>query len=362
MASNVSFDSLIPPPDEIIDTHKEYKIAIVCIFLGVLASLCVASRLTARFLSRSWGYDDWAVIPATAFYIGWTALAAYINLHAGVGKPLEEITVGEFSLWYKGVVVTTWLYPIMSATIRISILLFYRRIFAIANGAFMNYAIWILLGLQVAYIITFCVLPAFMCQQLHYAWDVYEHPLHCNDWYYFWSQIALYSASMAFDTILLFFPIIPVVRLHLPTIKRVGVLVIFMLGAGASIASAYKLAVFDIEMKRYEPTNPLWLTYRMSRYIPAQFDRYGYTFWIPSQVEPTVALIGTSLPALRPFLASASERVSQYFQTHITSRSTKSTWQTITPAHASGFVATNSSETELWDVSRSKSPRTTISA
>lgn len=28
-------------------------------------------------------------------------MAAYVNLHAGVGKPLWEITVAEFSIWYK---------------------------------------------------------------------------------------------------------------------------------------------------------------------------------------------------------------------------------------------------------------------
>ena len=28
-------------------------------------------------------------------------MAAYVNLHAGVGKPLWEITVGEFSIWFK---------------------------------------------------------------------------------------------------------------------------------------------------------------------------------------------------------------------------------------------------------------------
>ena len=45
----------------------------------------------------------------------------------------------------------------------------------------------------------------------------------------------------------------------------------------------------------------LWigLRYEMSSLIPPQFDHYGTTFWIPPQVEPTVALIGTSLPALR---------------------------------------------------------------
>jgi hypothetical protein len=40
----------------------------------------------------------------------------------------------------------------------------------------------------------------------------------------------------------------------------------------------------------------------MSRAIPPQWDKYGYTFWIPTHVEPTVAIIGSSLPALRNHL------------------------------------------------------------
>lgn len=36
----------------------------------------------------------------------------------------------------------------------------------------------------------------------------------------------------------------------------------------------------------------------MSRFIPGTFANYGKTFWIPSQVEPSVALIGASLPGL----------------------------------------------------------------
>lgn len=43
---------------------------------------------------------------------------------------------------------------------------------------------------------------------------------------------------------------------------------------------------------------------QMSRVIPPQWDKFGYTFWIPSQVEPTVAMIGSSLPALRTHIFS----------------------------------------------------------
>lgn len=55
------------------------------------------------------------------------------------------------------------------------------------------------------------------------------------------------------------------------------------------------------------------LRYEMSTRVPPQFDHYGRTFWIPSQVEPTVALIGTSLPALRQSILSVSQRLSTIF-------------------------------------------------
>lgn len=49
----------------------------------------------------------------------------------------------------------------------------------------------------------------------------------------------------------------------------------------------------------------------MSRLVPPQFDHYGKTFWIPSQVEPTVALVGASLPALRAAFKAAKPQLSR---------------------------------------------------
>ena len=37
----------------------------------------------------------------------------------------------------------------------------------------------------------------------------------------------------------------------------------------------------------------------LSRVIPVQFATFGLTYWIPCQVEPSIALIGMSLPAMR---------------------------------------------------------------
>ncbi|KAI0802233.1 hypothetical protein GGR55DRAFT_701198 [Xylaria sp. FL0064] len=306
MSLSTPLDELIPPPDEINNTHKQYSIAITCVVLGVFASLFVIARLASRWHSRTLGLDDYAAIPALILYLGWTALAGYINLHAGVGKPLWEITVGEFSLWYHGIVITAFLYPIMSAAIRISIIFFYRRIFGDGHDTIVKHTLWLLLGLHGAYIITFVVLPGFFCDSLPEFWDVFNHRLHCHDWYYFYSQVGLYSASLAFDIILLLLPVVPVFRLRLPLRKRLWVLLIFALGTSASVVASYKLAIFDTEMRHYVPTNLKWLEYQLSRFVPGQFDKYGYTFWIPSQLEPPVALIGTSLPAIQPLFQTSS--------------------------------------------------------
>ncbi|MCJ1247588.1 hypothetical protein MMC30_004803 [Trapelia coarctata] len=303
-----SLPQLIPPPTQIDDTHKVYSVALACILLGIVASMFVLLRLGQRIHSRTFGNDDYAIIPALLLYIGWTAMAGAVNLNAGVGKPLWEITLGEYSVWFKGIIGSVWLYPAMTASIRISILLFYQRMFATSlNRA--KFAIWLLLALQIVYLVVFSILPAFICKPLYKAFEPLEREMYMNDWYYYYTQVALYSVSMAFDVILLVMPLYPVFKLQMPMKRRIGVALMFMLGAAASIAAAYKLAIFVTQMQRFTAINPRWLQYQMSMLIPPQFDQYGTTFWIPSQVEPTVALIGASLPAIRHFMGTTAKQV-----------------------------------------------------
>lgn len=115
-------------------------------------------------------------------------------------------------------------------SIRTSILLTYQRMFAKTRTHF-KYAIWFLLGMQVIYLVVFSILPAFICRPLYKAWHPLERSQYFNDWYYYYTQVALFSASMAFDALLIVLPIYPVSKLQMPMKKRVGVIVLFMLGA-----------------------------------------------------------------------------------------------------------------------------------
>jgi hypothetical protein len=74
----------------------------------------------------------------------------------------------------------------------------------------------------------------------------------------------------------------------------------------------------------------------MSTLVPPQFDEYGKTFWIPSQVEPSVALIGAALPALRPMLQGVMHSVISTMSS-ATSLSTKTRDMPGSRAHQQGI-------------------------
>ena len=118
----------------------------------------------------------------------------------------------------------------MTVCIRISILLFYRRIFSNPQSR-IKYAISLLLIFQAAYLVVYSILPGFICIPLYKAWHPLERQQYFRDWYYYYVQVALFSTSMAFDAILLVLPLYPVFKLQLPLHKRVGVAGLFMLGA-----------------------------------------------------------------------------------------------------------------------------------
>ncbi|KAI0468863.1 hypothetical protein F4859DRAFT_516613 [Xylaria cf. heliscus] len=290
--------NLKPPPPQIIDTHKVYSIAIACAILGILGVVAVSGRLWYRIRSKTFGMDDYFIVPAFVLYLGWSVLCVYGPLATGTGKPLHEITVEEFTILFQSIIAISFLYPVMSGAIRISILLFYNRVFASGSGKLFNRCLRVVTWIQVPYILAFSIAPGFICRPFNVAWNPIERGPFCS--YFYWNAviISLYSLSFLFDLALLILPIIPVLKLQMPLQRRVGVTVMFLLGASASVASVYKLAIYLVELDRTNTADPVWFEYMLSQVIPVQFDDYGVTVWIPCQLEPTSALIGSSLPAI----------------------------------------------------------------
>lgn len=155
-------------------------------------------------------------------------MAAYVSLNCGIGKPLLEMTYNEFRMFFLGCQLSLWIYPALSGAIRVSILLFYRVLFAKADALYRT-AIWILLGLQGIYLVVFEVFAGFLCHPIHKAWEPLQRNKHCNNnELYVYLGLSLTGASFVFDIILVFFPIYIVWKLQMPVKKRISVTVIFI--------------------------------------------------------------------------------------------------------------------------------------
>ena len=116
----------------------------------------------------------------------------------------------------------------MTTAIRVTILLFYKRLFS-PNAGF-NWAVNILLVLQFAYLVVFTITPGFVCTPLYASWTLELYGTHCNMSYYGATTMALYGASLGLDFILTFIPLWPISQLRLPTKKKLGIAALFMMG------------------------------------------------------------------------------------------------------------------------------------
>ncbi|KAK8139364.1 hypothetical protein PG984_002744 [Apiospora sp. TS-2023a] len=300
------FYQLIPPPTEINDAHNDYSFGTATAAMGSIGTLCVFARLAIRYKFRSFGADDCAIIPAVVLFLAWCIMASYLCLNVGVGKPLWEITVAQYEMWLKGQVASMWLYPAMSASIRISVLLFFRRIFG--RDRVTNKSILILLGLQGAYIVVFSIVPVFGCGNVAEDLHFYVWASRCSLIYFGNTQTALYTVSLAFDVVLFTLPFYPMFKLQMNKENRVKVLIIFTFGITATVPAAYKLAVSIKEWVHIIPPDDPFHKYQLSYFVPGQYSVYGETFWIPSTLEPTIAIIATSLPAFRHLATKLKER------------------------------------------------------
>lgn len=151
-----------------------------------------------------------------------------MTFNSGIGKPLGDVTYGEFILFFKGAFIAIWIYPALSAAIRISILLFYHRLFSKAEAIYRQ-IIWGLIALQGMYLVAFEIVPCFVCRPIHKAWEPIQRLKACDAGLYIDPTYWLYIISLVFDLILLIFPIFIVWRLQMTVKKRLQVIFILSL-------------------------------------------------------------------------------------------------------------------------------------
>ncbi|KAK6506603.1 hypothetical protein TWF481_005061 [Arthrobotrys musiformis] len=258
------------PPD------KGNLVFIVATVSMSVALILVVGRLyTRKVYSGKLGLDDWMIIPATVLTLGFTAIQMLAVKSAHMGMHVYDISpyamVEGTKLTYAHMIL--YVYSIMFT--KLSIILFIRRLsfdkmWHVCNGFF---AFHVLFGIASSLAL------AFQCRPVAAAYDLLtklEHKCNALTMYY-----AITSIGVASDIALLFLPAPIVFKLQLPIWKKVAVLFLFSLGGLACIFAILRM------IHLFDGVRGIDLTWDI---VPVAL--YG-------QLEVTLAIIATSLPALK---------------------------------------------------------------
>ncbi|KAK2785616.1 hypothetical protein FQN53_007549 [Emmonsiellopsis sp. PD_33] len=226
------------------------------------------------------------MVPST----GMAVSVLIANLSYGWDRHIWDLEAHKFTPGMKLATVCYILFAVASATTKLSLLSFYRRL--ITPVSHKNYR-WVIIVLEVLVLVT-CLAYSFsipfLCRPIRAAWD-YTPPLykpayeyHCIDRFEMTFPASVINTILDFLTMLVPMPI--AWQLTLPMRQRLAVIGIFCLGAVVVVAASVKTK---------------YLVSAMGKSYDEQWD--AYPLWIMGIVELDVGIICASAPALRPLIS-----------------------------------------------------------
>ncbi|KAK4641312.1 hypothetical protein QC761_503070 [Podospora bellae-mahoneyi] len=246
----------------------------------VLGLSSVVLRLFTRLINKGPGLaaDDYVILFAAVMGIG-TAVCCLISVPWGGGKHLWVVTHEEFTKLYQTTYAFVIVYITCISATKISILLFYRRVFGT------NVIWYIVFGFTCAHWAEVTITWLAGCRPIDYYWRQYTDPTatgSCIDapLFYFCNGII----GLVIDVAILLVPIPTVWKLNMPTTKKVFVGGILLLGGFVCVASAIRIVMMDQLVKSPD------FTWAMSK------------VFIWSCCEPFIGIVCACLPTYAPLV------------------------------------------------------------
>ncbi|WYZ40792.1 hypothetical protein EsH8_IV_001133 [Colletotrichum jinshuiense] len=270
-----------PPPDglDVAESSVAQNNAAV-IVLAVLASVAVALRMVARFLQgHNLKADDWAIL-FSLLLVGATVGLSIAGGALGAGNHIWTFTLPGLTRVFKILYAYTFVYGSACAATKISILLFYRRIFVTTVTSF---RVSMIFGyfLSAAYPIVIWATMGNACKPLSFYWNQFiGEQGKCIDINTFY--LALGIINMLNDIIVLMIPIPQILKLQMSAKKKFAVCGIMLLGSFVCVASIVRIWYLNKFSKAQDIT---WMM--------------GPVF-IWSAIEPSIAIVSACLPHLAP--------------------------------------------------------------
>ncbi|KAF5009892.1 hypothetical protein FDECE_3919 [Fusarium decemcellulare] len=252
--------------------------------LGAIAIFVTVSRLVFKlFFSRAQalGPDDWAIAGTLAISVSGLVIGIKgLTVH-GLGRDIWTLTTQEISKFALYFYVMTILYFMAMSLIKLSLSLFYLNIFF---DNISPHILWGTVTFNALYGIAFLLAAIFQCAPVDYYWTQYlgGYSGKCVDI----NALGWVNAStgVAVDIWMIAMPLSQVIHLRLHWKKKVGVIIMFLLGTFVTVVSILRLQSL---LHFANSNNPTW-------------DQWFVAFW--SVIEVNVGMICTCLPTLRLIL------------------------------------------------------------
>ncbi|OSS43934.1 hypothetical protein B5807_11364 [Epicoccum nigrum] len=249
------------------ETRPEVLLYIACI-CGPITFVMLMTRLWVRiFHQRTAGWDDWLMVAGTIPAIGVTVLFPLITRN-GFNRHLWDVDIlGEpekMVVARKYILAIFCTFSASSGLIKISILLFYRRLSARVVSNFFRWTTWIIIGFIASSTIAFTLVPLFGCRPISAFWDQANIIKQVKGYKYscFNEGADIFAASVVSavqDLITAVLPTFLYWNLHIPLRQKIALFGIFAIGYGAAVLGALRSYYsYKIYFQTYDVTWYAW--------------------------------------------------------------------------------------------------------
>ncbi|KAI0122730.1 hypothetical protein F4814DRAFT_458320 [Daldinia grandis] len=266
---------------------------ILFIFIPILS---VGFRFYARSVSLAkLGIDDWITIPSMVICIALSITQIIATTVGGLGTH-QVLVNGQVAHTQQLYVYekTKYIYQLLGTfglwVIKLSVLLFYRRIFSIRAFRMVNN---IFIGLTVAWGMAFTFAVAFQCTPVSTLWNRFEleYGAACIKVQPFYLSLAI--SDLILDVSIFVIPMPHVHRLKMPWKQKIAVAGIFLLGSVVVAIGITRAVIFGWVIS-FTTAQPLVYFSDITWYTA------GTLFW--HLVENVAGLLGCCLPTYAPVL------------------------------------------------------------
>lgn len=279
-----------PTPNLINPETRGPALMYLSIFLAALGLVVVSARIYSRiFITKAPGIDDILITLGWVAGVVLTVLVVIANRRFHSGRHVWDVDFRLAADHRLNAWISQWFYLWSTGVVKISVLLFYRRLSVSFSKAFL-WATWIGIIYNIIQLVAFSLALLLVCLPIEAYWKSFDlkWALQHQDQYKCQNEGIGLTASAVFSVIGDFYaallPSLLVARLKLPQRQKWAVAGLFSIGylvVGMGIARAVLL--HRMTLVTYDFTWELW------------------EVWIWSLLELWLGLYAASAPALKPF-------------------------------------------------------------